>query len=51
MGGLVAAHIAGMLPLGSQPWLVPTIVIAGGNALIWWVSERFYGTYSDSQDS
>ena len=51
MAGLVAVYIAGIVPLGSQPWLVLTIVIAGGNALIWWVSERFYGTYSDSQAS
>jgi len=46
MGGLVAAHIAGLLPLGREPWLVFAIVIAGGNALIWWGSERVYGTYS-----
>jgi len=40
MGGLVTAHIAGSLPLGSQPWLVLAIFIAAGNALIWWGSER-----------
>jgi hypothetical protein len=39
------------VPLGSQPWLVLTIAIAGGNALIWWISERFYGTYSGGQPS
>jgi hypothetical protein len=44
MGGLVTAHIAGWLPLGSQPWLVLAILIAGGNALIWWGSERVHGT-------
>ena len=46
MGGVVTAHIAGLLPLGSQPWLVLAILIAVGNALIWWGSERVYGTYS-----
>ena len=46
MGGLVTTHIAGWLPLGSQPWLVLAILIAGGNALIWWGSERVHGTYS-----
>ena len=46
MGGLVTAHIAGLVPLGSEPWLVLAILIAGGNALIWWGSERVYGTYS-----
>ena len=51
MAALVAVNIAGFVPLGSQPWLVLAIAIAGGNALIWWVSERFYGTYSDGQAS
>jgi hypothetical protein len=46
MGGLVTAHIAGLLPLGSQPWLVLATLTAGGNALIWWGSERIYATYS-----
>jgi hypothetical protein len=46
MAGLVAVHIAGFVPLGSQPWLVLAIMIAGGNALIWWGSESVYGTYS-----
>jgi len=34
-----------LLPLGSRPWLVLAILIAGGNAL-WWGSERVFGTYS-----
>ena|SRR5215831_9794821 len=46
MGGLVAANIAGLLPLGREPWPVFAIVVEGGNALIWWGSERVYGTYS-----
>jgi hypothetical protein len=46
MAGLVAVYIAGFVPLGSQPWLVLAILTAGGNTLIWWVSESFYGTYS-----
>jgi hypothetical protein len=45
MAGLVAAYIAGVMPLGSQPWLALAILTAGGNALIWWASERFLGTY------
>jgi len=49
MAGLVVVYIAGFVPLGPQPWLVLAIMIAGGNALIWWVSERFYGTYSGGQ--
>jgi hypothetical protein len=28
MGGLVTAHIAGLLPLGSQPWLMLGILTA-----------------------
>jgi hypothetical protein len=32
-GRLVAVYIAGFVPLGSQPWLVLAILIAGGNAL------------------
>jgi len=46
MAAAVLAYITGALPLGSQPWLVLAIVIALGNALIWWVSERALGTYS-----
>jgi hypothetical protein len=46
MAGLVAVHIAGLLPLGGEPWLVLAILTAGGNAVIWWGSERLYGTYS-----
>jgi hypothetical protein len=51
MAGLVAVYVAGFVPLGSQPWLVLAIMIAGGNTVIWWVSERFYGTYSGGQAS
>jgi len=35
-----------LVPLGGQPWLVLAIMIAGGNALTGWGSERVYGTYS-----
>ncbi len=43
---LVAAYAAGVLPLGSQPWLMLAILVVVGNALIWWGSERLLGTYS-----
>ena len=46
MTGLVLAHAAGLVPLGSQPWLVLGLLIAVGNAVIWWGSERLFGTYS-----
>jgi hypothetical protein len=46
MAVLVAAYISDFLPLGSQPWLVLALLIGGGNALIWWASERWLGTYS-----
>src|SRR5262245_55604299 len=46
MAAAVLAYITGALPLGSRPWLVLGIVIALGNSLIWWVSERALGTYS-----
>jgi hypothetical protein len=45
MAGCVLVHAAGMLPLGSQPWLAIGLVIALGNAFIWWGSERLLGTY------
>jgi hypothetical protein len=45
MAGLVAVYIAGLVPLGSQPWLVLAMLIGGGNALIWSSSERYLGTY------
>src|SRR5262249_28454680 len=46
MAGLVGVYIGGFVPLGSQPWLMLAMLIASGNALIWWISERAYGTYS-----
>lgn len=46
MAGLVVAHAAGILSLGDQPWVILGMLILGGNALIWWVSERLFGTYS-----
>lgn len=46
MAGLVLAHAAGIVPLGSQPWLTLGLLATGGNALIWWASERYLGTYS-----
>ena len=46
MAGLVAAHAAGVLPLGTQPWLMLGSLVVAGNALIWWASERLFGTYS-----
>lgn len=44
--GLVVAYAAGLLSLGSQPWLMLGILVVVGNALIWWGSERLLGTYS-----
>ena len=46
MAVLVVLHATGMVPLGDQPWLILGILIAAGNALIWWGSERLLGTYS-----
>jgi hypothetical protein len=46
MAGLVAAHAAGVVPLGSQAWLMIGTLVMAGNALIWWGSERLLGTYS-----
>ena len=45
MAAAVLAYITGVLPLGSQPWLVLGLGCALGNALVWWVSERMLGTY------
>lgn len=42
--GLVVAYAAGLLPLGSQPWLMLGALVAVGNALIWWGSERLLGS-------
>jgi hypothetical protein len=44
MATAVLAYISGVLPLGTQPWLVLGLVVAVGNALIWWASERMLGT-------
>lgn len=49
MAGLVAAYAAGLLPLGSQPWLLLGSLIVVGNALIWWGMERLFGTYLDTR--
>lgn len=46
MAGLVAAYAIGLLPLGTQPWLMLGSLVVVGNALIWWASERLWGTYS-----
>ena len=46
MAGLVAVYAVGVLPLGNQPWLMLGTLIVVGNALIWWGSERVWGTYS-----
>ena len=46
MAGLVAAYGTGVIPLGNRPWLLLGIVIAVGNGLIWWGSERLLGTYA-----
>jgi hypothetical protein len=45
--GVVAAHAAGVLPLGTQPWLMLGTLVVVGNALIWWARERLLGTYAD----
>lgn len=44
--GLVAAYVIGLLPLGGQPWLLLGSLVVVGNALIWWGTERLFGTYS-----
>jgi hypothetical protein len=46
MAALVVAHAAGVLALGGQPWAILGILTLGGNALVWWASERFLGIYS-----
>ena len=46
MAALVLLFMAGLLPLGSQPWLVLGLSILVGNALLWWGSEKLLGTYS-----
>lgn len=45
MAGLVLAYAAGVLPLGSRAWLILGVLTVAGNALIWWGSERWLGTY------
>lgn len=45
MAGIVLSHVAGLLPLGSQPWLVLGLGTVVGNALLWWGSEKPLGTY------
>jgi hypothetical protein len=46
MAALVAAYAAGVLQLGTQPWLILGSVVVVGNALIRWGSERLLGTYA-----
>ncbi|MFM9850738.1 MAG: hypothetical protein ACKVP3_26885 [Hyphomicrobiaceae bacterium] len=46
MAVMVAAYAVGILPLGSHAWLILGVLIAAGNALIWWGSERLLGIYS-----
>jgi hypothetical protein len=46
MATLVAAYAAGILPLGGHGWLILGVLTVAGNALIWWGSERAFGTYS-----
>ncbi len=45
MAGLVLAYAAGVLPLGSRAWLILGVLTVAGNAVIWWGSERWFGTY------
>jgi hypothetical protein len=46
MAGIVLLYVAGVLPLGSQPWLLLGLGMLVGNALLWWGSEKLLGSYS-----
>ena len=46
MAVVVLVYFIGLLPLGSWPWLVLGLTVAVGNALLWWGTERVFGTYS-----
>lgn len=45
MAGLVVAHAAGALPIGEQGWPVLGTAVIVGSAVLWWGSERVWGSF------
>lgn len=46
MAGCVAAYAVGILAIGPSGWNVLGEIMLVGFAVIWWVSERLWGTFS-----
>ncbi len=46
MAVLVVGYTAGIVPLGEYGWFILGGVAVVGNAVLWWGSERAWGTFS-----
>ena len=46
MAGLVAGFGFGLLPLGAYGWFILGGMILVGFVLLWWLSERAWGTFT-----
>ena len=41
----VITYTKGILPLGQQGWTILGVVAIAGTAVLWWGSERIWGTF------
>ena len=45
MAGIVVAYATGIAALGAHGWAILGLTTVVGNGLIWWGSERTFGTF------
>lgn len=45
MAALVVAYAAGLLPIGDQGWAMLGAATTIGTAMLWWGSERIWGSF------
>lgn len=48
MAAIVLAHGSGAIPFGPHGWTAIALMTMAGSVIIWWVSERLFGTFRRS---
>lgn len=49
MAMAVVAYATGVLPMGEQGWAILGAATVAGTAVLWWGSERIWGTFFQSR--
>jgi hypothetical protein len=49
MAAVVVAYATDVLPMGEQGWAILGVATIAGTVVLWWGSERIWGTFSQSR--